>query len=244
MDTDLVLGIKAAARIVATVLLGTLVATGAVSCAPGGLGSGGASRNADAGGLTQHEAGALSLKEQFDLVRERDARMQDLLTEAQLVISDGVWIWGQKGGAPVLGPNAWALPGMELENSYFLQMWRGTRPAGATGAKQDLEPMLDYFKAQGWETTVRESSGPNFEAVADTGEGFFVSWKVKANGIYNMEVMSQSYWGDSRTLLKEISSRVPESEYDKEESAPGEYLPFPDWSDPIVYTPNLQDHGE
>ena len=231
-------------RVVATAFLGMMLAIGATACAGSGEGDVQMARTVDAGGLTQDEAGALSIEEQFDLVRERDARMQELLTEAQLVISDGVWGWGQKGGAPVLGPNAWALPGMELENSYFLQMWRWTQPAGATGAKQDLDPMLDYFKAQGWETTVRESSGPNFEAVADTGEGFLVSWKVKANGLYNMEVMSQSYWGDSRTLLKEISSRVPESEYDKEESAPGEYLPFPDWSDPIVYTPNLQDHGE
>ncbi|MCW2288829.1 hypothetical protein EDF60_0239 [Leucobacter luti] len=201
-------------------------------------------RTVDAGGLTQDEAGALSIEEQFDLVRERDARMQELLTEAQLVISDGVWIWGQKGAGPIAGPNAWALPGMELENSYFLQMWRGTQPAGATGAKQDLDPMLDYFKEQGWETTVRESSGPNFEAVADTGEGFLVSWTVKANGLYNMEVMSQSYWGDSRTLLHEIVDRIPPEETAINESLPGVYIKFPDWSDPVDYAPNLQDHGE
>ncbi|TDP95545.1 hypothetical protein EDF62_0234 [Leucobacter luti] len=238
------LGIKAAARIVATVLLGTLVATGAVSCAPGGPGSLGASRNADAGGLTQVEAGALSIEEQFDLVRERDARMQELLTDAQLVISDGVWGWGQKGVGPITGPNIWALPGMTEENSYFLQMWRAVNPAGATGAKQDLDPMVAYFKSKGWEVELRESSGPSFEARAETEDGFFVSWTVQANGQYNMEVMSQSYWGDSRTLLHEIVDRIPPEETAINESLPGVYIRFPDWSDPVDYAPNLQDHGE
>lgn len=230
-------------RAFAAAMLGVVLAIGVTACAGSGDERVEATRTVDAGGLTQDEAGALSLEEQFDLVRERDARMQELLTDAQLVISDGVWGWGQKGGAPITGPNAWALPGMTLENSYFLQMWRAVNPEGATGAKPDLDPMIAYFTAQGWDVEVRESSGPNYEARAQTDEGYFLSWTVQANGQYNMEVMSQSYWGDSEGLLREISDRVSPEETAIEESVPGVYIPFPDWSDPLDYAPNLQDHS-
>lgn len=230
-------------RAFAAAMLGVVLAIGVTACAGSGDERVEATRTVDAGGLTRDEAGALSLEEQFDLVRERDTRMQELLTDAQLVMSDGVWGWGQKGPGPITGPNAWALPGMTLENSYFMQMWRWTRPDGAAGAKQDLDPMLAYFEAQGWKTSVRESSGPNYEALADTGEGYLVSWTVKPNGIYNMEVMSQSYWGDSRGLLRETIGRIPPEEFAIEESVPGVYIPFPDWSDPLDYAPNLQDHS-
>lgn len=200
-------------------------------------------REVDAGGLTRSEAEGNPIEEQFELVRERDARMQELLTEAQQQISTGTWGWGQKGGAPILGPNAWSLPGMALENSYFLDMWRSIDPDGAVGAKSDLDPMIAYFESQGWQFEVSESSGPDYRVRADTGEGFLVSWTVQRNGQYNMEVMSQSYWGASRELLEEIEGRTPPEALDIEESEPGVYVPFPDWSDPAVYAPDLLDHS-
>lgn len=202
-----------------------------------------AQRTVDAGGLTQDEVLGLSIEDQFDLVQTRDARMQQLLTDAQLQVSSGVWGWGQKGGAPIVGPNAWALPGMTPDNSYYLNMWRWIRPEGASGSKSDLDPMIAYFDSQGWESEVTESSGPDYRVRADTGEGFLVSWEVQKNGIYNMDVMSQSYWGTAPGLLEEISDRTPPSVLAIEESEPGVYIPFPQWSDPRDYAPALQDHS-
>ena len=194
----------------------------------------------DAGGLTPAEVGGL--EEQFDLVREREERMQELLTEAQLQISEGVWNWGQKGGGPITGPNVWAVAGMNLDNSYYLNIMRWIAPEGATGDKRDLEPMAEYFATKGWETTLREVGSGDSELLADTGEGYVLGWRVKDNGTYNMEIMSKSYWGDARELLHAVGDRVPPETYEIEESVPGLYLPFPEWSDPEIYGPKLRDY--
>lgn len=194
----------------------------------------------DAGGLTRAEIG--QLEEQFDRVREREDRMQELLTEAQLHISDGVWRWGQKGGGPITGPNVWAVAGMNLDNSYYLNMMRWIAPEGADGDKHDLEPIAEYFAMRGWDTTLRELGSGDSELLADTGEGFVLGWRVKDNGTYNMEITSKSYWGDARELQSAIYDRTPPEAYDIEESLPGVYLPFPDWSDPAIYQPKLRDY--
>lgn len=202
----------------------------------------GTDRAVDGGGLSQSAAAGLSVEQQFDLVRERDARMQELLTGAQLQISSGVWGWGQKGGAPITGPNAWSLPGMTTDNSYYLDMWRWIRPEGAAGAKVDLEPMIEYFESQGWEFEVTENRG-DYRARADTGDGYWVTWNVQENGMYNMGVMSRSYWGSGPELLSAIADRTPPEKLEIEESEPGVYIPFPDWNDPRDYAPNLLDHS-
>ena len=202
----------------------------------------------DGAGLTQAEA-AVSLREQFEWVRERDARMQELLTEAQLEISSGVWGWGQKGGAPIPDVNAWLVAGMTSDNSYYLDMVRWIRPEGATGAKADLDPMIAYFEKQGWEMEVAKLElegvfGPDHLVRADTGDGYLVSWEVQANGFCNMEVVSKTFWGDSSALLEEVSGRTPDEALDIEESVPGVYIPFPDWDDPLAYLPGWPDYSE
>ncbi|WP_010156116.1 hypothetical protein [Leucobacter chromiiresistens] len=197
--------------------------------------------------MTQAEA-SLSLREQFELVRERDARMQELMTDAQVQVSSDVWGWGQKGGAPIADVNVWSVPGMTSDNSYYLNMGRWIRPEGATGAKADLDPMIAYFEQQGWEVEVTTLElegvfGPDHLVRADTGDGYLVSWKVQANGYYNMDVTSKTFWGESDALLDEVSGRTPDEALDIEESVPGVYVPFPEWDDPIVYVPDLLDHS-
>lgn len=201
----------------------------------------------DGAGMTQAEA-SLSLREQFDLVEEPIVRMQELMTDAQVQISPGVWGWGQKGGAPIADVNVWSVPGMTSDNSYYLNMWRSIRPEGATGAKADLEPMIAYFERQGWRTefVTRELEGvfgPDHLVRADTGDGFLVSWEVQANGQYNMDVTSKTFWGDSTDLQAAVSDRIPKEARDIEESVPGVYVPFPDWDDPLVSAPDLLDHS-
>ncbi len=225
--------------------LAALVGAVLVLCAGGCSGSGGEVKR-DGAGMTQAEA-SLSLREQFDLVEERIVRMQELMTDAQVQISPGVWGWGQKGGAPIADVNVWSVPGMTSDNSYYLNMGRWIRPEGAMGAKADLEPMIAYFERQGWRTEfvtleLEGVFGPDHLVRADTGDGYLVSWEVQTNGYYNMEVISKTFWGDS-TDLQAAVSRIPKEARDIEESVPGVYVPFPDWDDPLVSAPDLLDHS-
>ncbi len=195
----------------------------------------------DGGGMTQSEAMGLSLREQFELVCERDTRMNELLAEAQLQISAEPWNWGLYGVLPTLDINAWSVPGMTPDNSYFLEMWVWIEPEGGVGDRADLEPMIAYFESKGWPYEVQSRGEFNHEALADTGEGYFVNWRVKANGTYNMGVTSRTYWGGSRELLHAIGDRVPRGGLDIGVSVPGVHPEFPSWDDPAIYAPDLLD---
>lgn len=228
---------------VAVVLGCLLFIVGAQACA-GGAG-GNMNHNTTTGGApSRTEAEATPISRQFALVGERSARMEALLTDAQLQISDEPWRWLHKGGAPIPGPNAWSERGMGVDNSYHLALGRAIWPEGATGDVADLEPMTAYFRDRGWPVRVRELEGTWHEASADTGDGFIVSWRVQRNGQYNLIVDSVSYWGDARLLLREISGRIPEEAYAVEESPPGEFVPFPSLDDPIVFTPGQRTREE
>ncbi len=228
------------------VILGTAtvaLAVSAIGCTRAERGMMHGDGSVDGAGMTNVQAVA-SLEEQFERVRERDARMQELMTEAQLQISPGVWRWGQKGGAPILGENTWSVPGMSTENSYHLHMWRSIRLEKATGIREDLNPMVEYFRDQGWVHWMFSSPhGQRHSVQAETSDGYLLRWDVQANGQYNMRVSSKTFWGDSRELLFEIEGRTPDAALDIEESVPGVYVPFPEWDDPIVYVPDLLDHS-
>lgn len=228
--------------------LGVLVSTIALAC---GLAACAAERDPfgdaetrnkgliDAAGLTEREAFSIPLREHFELIAQRDTRMAELLAEAQLQVSEEPWTWGEYGVIPVLGPNAWSVRGMKLENSYFLSMWVWIEPEGARGDEADLEPLLTYFESKGWKVHLRSEGTHRHQIVADTGEGFLVSWRVKPNGIYNLGVFSKSYWGDSRMVQRAIGYRIPPDGLDIDVSLPGVHAPFPSWDDPEIYGPTL-----
>jgi hypothetical protein len=214
------------------VLLSVVTVLAVAGCASG---AGSAGEDApDSAGMTQAEVAELSLEEEFGLASERYVEMQGLLEEAQLQISDASWVWI---GGDVLpfegGANAIGEPpeGADEENSYFFQSSRNVELEGTTGARSDLDRMIEYFDGKGWQSSSSEI-GRNYEARADTGDGWRVTYTVRPNGQYTVDVYSEVFWtNDSGALLSAIADRDP-AEF-PEESVPGEYPPFPSWSDPV-----------
>jgi len=189
----------------------------------------------DGAGMTRQEATA-SIEDEFKRVGERYDRMIELLTEAQLQISDGEWKPGMLGMVPRPGRNKWAVRGMGLENSYYMELFKSTFPPGGVGEKKDLDPMLEYFAAKGWPTEVYEWS-TGWAARADTGEGFMLSWQIQQNGKYNIDIISKTFWGSSKSLLREVVARIPPAQSDFDDAPPGVAPKFPDWNDPDIYDP-------
>lgn len=195
----------------------------------------------DAAGMTLAQVQKLSLEEEFALVGERYAKGNALLTEAQLQISDGVWLWGVGGPLPNGGYSGGVgdpLPGSDGPNSYYLTAGRIIRPPGAVGAKEDLEPMRAYYESKGWKTRLQEVSG-DYYLWGITGDGYQLEYGVQKNGQYYIRVYTELFWtNDSSTLLRTIASRVsPGSAGSPGESLPGVFEPFPKWEDPIVNPP-------
>ena len=206
----------------------------AVSGCASGAGAAGGHERRDAAGLTQAEVAGLSLEEEFGLASERYVEMQGVLEEAQLQISDGAWFWNGGDVLPVAaGADAFGepLPGADDDDSYFFTAGRILEPEGAEGARSDLDPMIEYFDQKGWESGSREI-GRNSEARADSGDGWWVTYTVRPNGQYSLAVYSEPFWtNDSGALFSAIADRDP-ADF-PEESVPGEYPPFPSWSDPV-----------
>jgi hypothetical protein len=215
------------------VVLSVVTVLAVAGCASG-AGSARGDEPRDAAGLTRAEVAELSLEEEFGLASERYVEMQGLLEEAQLQTSDASWVWI---GGDVLpfegGANAIGEPpeGADEENSYFFQSSRNVELEGTTGARSDLDRMIEYFDGKGWQSSSIEI-GRNYEARADTGDGWRVTYTVRPNGQYTVDVYSEVFWtNDSGALLSAIADRDP-AEF-PEESVPGEYPPFPSWSDPV-----------
>ena len=189
----------------------------------------------DGAGMTEREAAA-SIETQFQRVKERHLRMYELLTDAQLHVSDGLWERGHLGVVPVPGPNAWSVRGMGIENSYYLGLYASIHLPGGVGEKKDLDPMLEYFESKGWPVKVYEWS-TGWAARADTGEGFMVTWQIQQNGQYNIDVMSKTFWGSGRQLQREVVSRIPPENLDFSDALPGVKPKFPNWDDPATHHP-------
>jgi len=219
------------AALVATVLV--LVTTGCASSAQNGDDVAGQDAR-DAAGMTQAEVADSSAEEEFGLASERYVEMQGVLEEAQLQISDGPWGWIGGDVLPVMGGGdafGEAPAGADEQNSYFFQAGRNIEPEGAAGARSDLDPMIGYFDEKGWKSDIGEI-GRNFEARADSGDGWWVTYTVRPNGQYTVNVYSEVFWtNDSSALRSAIADRDPAPF--PPESVPGEYSPFPSWSDPV-----------
>ncbi|MFC5338970.1 hypothetical protein [Leucobacter denitrificans] len=189
----------------------------------------------DAGRLTRGEVEEMSLHEQFDLFGERRARAEQLITDVQLQVSSGEWFWGSGLTLPHTGSTARnGLPGANGENSYHFSIARMIQPQGAVGARDDIDPVVSYFKSQGWEVSFNEVRENFYEALADTGDGYVLEYVVRPTGNYSLEVSSYLFWGDYKGLLHAIADRVPDEKLGIKKSLPGIFIPFPEWSDPVV----------
>jgi hypothetical protein len=203
----------------------------------------------DSAGMTRAEVERMTPEEQFDLMEERYERIKGLMTEAQESISTGIWSWLSGGTAgPESGPTA-ADPvrGATLQNSYFLRVTRGISPAGAVGNREDAEPVVAYFESKGWKARLIEVPDEldvgdhRWEAQADTDDGYHFRYWVQENGYYSMEVLSGVFWCNYDQLSDDVSYRIPEDRFfpPGEESLPGVYIPFPKWSDPYLWGPDV-----
>ncbi|WP_170063492.1 hypothetical protein, partial [Rathayibacter tritici] len=106
----------------------------------------------DAAGMTRAEVAGLTLEQEFELNAQHYVHMNEVLRDAQLRISDGVWRWNGGETLPEEGFNGGVgggLPGGTGENSYYVTCARIIEPPGAQGEKSDLDPMVAYFEEQG-----------------------------------------------------------------------------------------------
>ncbi len=192
-------------------------------------------RDVDAAGMTQEEVERLPLEQQFNLLGERYQAMQELMTHAQRVVSPNVWTWTSHGFYPGSGDaQRWSMRGATSKNSYYLSMSRTIKLPGANGAVEDAELMAEYFEAQGWSTTLRQVEARRYRVEAMTDEGFWFEYKMRAHGQYSLGLHSKVFWCDRDALSSAVIDRIPEERFGVEESLPGEFIPFPKWSDPVV----------
>ncbi|MEV8215179.1 hypothetical protein [Leifsonia sp. NPDC077715] len=189
----------------------------------------------DDAGMTRAEAEAISIEEVYALYAERYTRLQEMLRDAQLVISDGPWGWIGAGLLPNGGnETAYRTPtGMTVENSYLLDDARTIQPPGAKGDEADLEPMRKHFAAQGWRIQVRNDFESSTDLLGWSEDGFCVEYTVRTNGNYSLSVYSGSYWGPGKELLVHLAERL-RPELILRESVPGEWIPLPAWDAPVV----------
>jgi hypothetical protein len=203
----------------------------------------------DSAGMSRTEVEKMTPEQQFDLMGERYARMQELMTEAQQQIHTGTWSWLSGGaGGPVGGPTGSdPLRGATSRTSYYLELIRAIVPEGAVGDRADAEPVVAYFESKGWKSRLIEVSDEldigahRWEAQAKTDDGYHLRYQVQENGQYNLEVVSGAFWCDRHQLSADVNHRIPEDQFfpPDEESVPGVYIPFPKWSDPILWGPNV-----
>ncbi|MGM1017808.1 MAG: hypothetical protein ACQEW8_09755 [Actinomycetota bacterium] len=199
----------------------------------------------DAAGMTRGEVAALSAEERFDLLGERYARMQELMTEAQEQVSTEPWNWLYGGvGGPTAGTTALApLGGASFENSYYLEISRSINLPGAVGDRADAEPVYEYFVSKGWEARLAEPDTGGYRVHAVTDDGYHFEYWVQENGQYNMILISESFWADQNELRSNVMHRIPRGESFPEsgESVPGVYIPFPKWTDPKLWGREITD---
>ena len=157
------------------------------------------------------------------------------MTHAQLVVSPNTWTWTGHGFYPVSGDGQrWSMRGATPENSYYLNMSRTILLPGASGSVEDAELMAEYFEAQGWSTSVTQREFGGYRVEAMTEEGYWLDYWVEPTGQYSVGVHSKVFWCNRSELSSAVIDRIPEARFYVESTPPGEYIPFPKWSDPVV----------
>lgn len=188
----------------------------------------------DSAGFTLSQVESMSGEEQFALLAERNARMEQLLSETQQQISMSGWDRLLKGLTIRPGVGGYQTPrGADNQNSYILLMNRYIIFNDVEDRRAEAERIYDFFESQGWEATLVESEDTTLWIVANTEDGYQIKYDLRANGQCNLEVYSSVFWGNYSALQNEYVDRIPEG-VDEEDlsSDPGIFLPFPKWNDP------------
>ncbi|MCL9666174.1 hypothetical protein L2091_13165 [Curtobacterium albidum] len=205
-----------------------------------GCTAGGDRMPVDAAGLTQEDVGRMSLHEEFDRYHERYERMQQVLAAAQRQVRDREWRWNGGDRVPSGGGNENSvvpLAGSTIDNSYAMDTTRVWSSPDAGSDRRELRPMIDYFEDQGWPWRER-TLGKDHDVWAVTDDGWHIQYLVVSNGNHALTIYSGQYWTNDSLALTEAVGGRNDGEY-PEESLPGEYPPFPKWSDPIIRPPKI-----
>ncbi|MCB1273668.1 MAG: hypothetical protein KDB25_04635 [Leucobacter sp.] len=210
----------------------------ALTCASLGLaGCGLVAGPVDAGRIGRAESEAMPLEQQFDLMRQRYERMQELLADTQVAVApaEREWIWISPGLFPDAGTFApRALGGATAKNSYYLELVRATHEPGASGRAVDLKPGERFFAANEWPYASSGAGSSAAVARATTPDDYLVEYEVQPNGQVNVAVYGGPFWGDTDGLFRAAYGRMPDSSLSPGSSRPGEYAPYPKWDDAYV----------
>ncbi|PPI46563.1 hypothetical protein C5D43_00570, partial [Rathayibacter toxicus] len=130
----------------------------------------------DAAGMNRDEVSKLTLQQEFELNAQRYVHFEEVLRDAQLQISSGVWDWGGGETLPEPASNGGVgggLPGANGHNSYYVKGTRIILPPGKNGDVAHLDPMRAYFDQKGWKYFIRKYDGAA-EIWGITGDGYRV----------------------------------------------------------------------
>ncbi|AJM77039.1 hypothetical protein C5C66_01590 [Rathayibacter toxicus] len=188
----------------------------------------------DAGGMTRDEVSKLTLQQEFELNAQRYVHFEEVLRDAQLQISSGVWDWAGGETLPEQAYNGGVgggLPGANGHNSYYVKGTRIILPPGKNGDVADLDPVRGYFEQKGWKYFIRKYDGAA-EIWGITGDGYRVKYMIQDNGQYSISVYSELFWSnDAKALFWAVAER-DNAEFPNE-SLPGVWAAFPKWDDPV-----------
>ncbi|WIE75142.1 hypothetical protein [Curtobacterium sp. MCSS17_007] len=194
----------------------------------------------DAAGLTQEDVSRMSLHEEFDRYHQHYERMQQVLAAAQRQVHDSEWRWTMGDRVPSGGGNENSvvpMAGSTIDNSYALDTSRVWSSPVAGNDRRALQPMIGYFDDQGWLWRER-TLGKDHDVWAVTDDGWRIRYLVINNGNHALTVYSGQYWTNDSLALTEAIGGRNDAAY-PEESLPGEYPPFPKWSDAIIRPPKI-----
>lgn len=197
----------------------------------------------DGGGLTESEAMAMSLEEQYRLAGERHQELNERFAELQAEIFEGEWQEGATTSevvprsAHMLSPR---MSGTTRDNTYYFAVSRWYFP------EQDIATLVrevgKSWEARGWEV-IEETSlpGGDIRVFVTTDDGYWFECNQNGDEI-KLSGDSPVYWGDNLELAVATAERRDAenaagatwdtTDRDAEGYAyrlPGVFRPFPVW---------------
>ena len=217
------------------VLLGLVVACAISGCAA-------LIEDRDVSGVTETEAMAMPLEQQYALAGERHRELQERFAELQREIYDGPWVEGGASSevAPMMGNmNSFPLRGRTRDNCYEFVVSR--RYETESEIRPLVERIAASWEARGWDTGKDELSSGKIRVTATTEDGYWFEAFEDENSLL-LGGMSPVYWGDQLALMRAMGERrraedaagAPWDTTDRDERRrayrlPGVYRPFPAW---------------
>ena len=196
----------------------------------------------DVSGVTEAEAMAKPLEEQYALAGERHRELQERFAELQREIYEGTWVEGGTSSevAPGMGDmRSSPLRGRTRDNCYDFTARRRYE------TDEEIRPLVEgigaLWEAHGWEVSWGELPSGRTRVTARTEDGY---WFEAIEDVESIRLIGSSpvYWGDQLALIVAVGDRrwaedaagAPWDTTDRDERGwayrlPGVYRPFPAW---------------